>query len=433
MNTPKIKKFLLSIILIAVMILAGCTSTQNVSQTDSHTQESNTQEYNFKTVTNMSALLSNNISGNENGAYQIVTHWNNTGLITYCDYATMSKIVLSSDINNSYTKDSSAYIDSVLGGVIPIATDKNLFIVKNGSQLLADYSDGEDGYAKIIKMDLNGENQKTLKIPANINMDLNSAFLMDANENLYTLTYNIGENVDDISISLTKFDVDNNDIQNVYTFTDYENIKLLKGFDNYIILQNLVKDIGGNLTGESSVLKFDTENREISSLLNLNMKDNSFVLGDEFIYFSDKAKGEIYSVSLLNSDQQKIFNNENLSDLNLVNFYDSRLIASYKSENNDLSYISIDKNGNISPLEHFYNYKEEKMFMDILGQTQDYFIVPAENKTVNYTIKNTSGDLMDINMTVANYALITKQDYWNNVKNYKYFDDKVEYDKVPQK
>ncbi len=425
------KNCFICFILVISLILSSCRI--DIETNSDKSQTNNIVEYNLKTVTIQSALLSNLITNNNNGAYQILNHWNNTGIITYYDFETMNKVVLSSDMNNAYTKDSTAYVDSVLGGVIPVVVNDNLFVIKNGSKILAEMSSGEDGFAKIIKMELNGSSRKELKLPSYINMDLNSVFLSDDDENLYTLTYNIGQSVDDIKICLTKLDVNNGSIDNIYNFENYDNLKLLKGYDNQIILYNAVHDKENQMTDKFNIYKFDILTQKLTKIIELSILNNSFVIGKDCLYFSNKSNNLIKKIYFDNLDEVTLLNSEIVSQITLYDYYDNRIIASFITDDNDFEYISIDSNGNIYPLEHYYSKNGGLKFMGIFGETDDDFIISIQDTIVDYTMKNSVGSYDTIKMPIMNFALINKEDYWNNKPNYRLFIDSVEYTNIPEK
>lgn len=100
----------------------------------------------------------------DSGFYDIVLHGDGTGNLIYYDYETMQCVYLSSQPNSDHRDESdTSFLSTVVGGAYAVADSRHLYVMKSTFRFTDDEALAE-GY--LMRMEPNGQGRQTVPLPS---------------------------------------------------------------------------------------------------------------------------------------------------------------------------------------------------------------------------------------------------------------------------
>lgn len=175
----------------AVALLVGCEtasiseSTEGENQTSATEQQVPATEQQTPIAAPETLILATKTSaaGTAEGYYLVDRADDWTGVLSYCDYATMQKVALCAQPNCQHNSDScTAWLANSFNIPYPVICNDQLILIYNGSGIA---EDGKAGLPQIEVADLDGQNRTTLcTFPADVILDENCVL---GNQGIYLL------------------------------------------------------------------------------------------------------------------------------------------------------------------------------------------------------------------------------------------------------
>lgn len=101
------------------------------------------------------------------GYYDLLSRSDKGANIIYYDYATKVCVYLSSDVNSTHNSaDDTSYLPNTLGGIDLFTDGSKLYAIKSG-RANYDSPDPDDAASILYQMDLDGQNRREIRLPAN--------------------------------------------------------------------------------------------------------------------------------------------------------------------------------------------------------------------------------------------------------------------------
>lgn len=160
----------------AVTLLAGCVSvpTEGRSQSVATEQQAPATEQQAPVAApeELHFATRTSAAGTPEGYYLVDRADDWTGVLSYCDYATMQKVALCAQPNCQHNSEScTAWLANIYNIPYPVICNGKLLLIYNGSGVA---EDGDAGLPQIEVADLDGQNRTTLcTFPADVILDEN--------------------------------------------------------------------------------------------------------------------------------------------------------------------------------------------------------------------------------------------------------------------
>ena len=348
--------------------------------------------------------------------------------IVYTDFSTMHRAYLSSDINSDHQSETdTSYIPLALGGSEILTDGSYIYVFKKGSFILQ-HSDGLAAKPGIYRMDLNGNNRITIELPFDQEISANGGIFSDGTS--LVLMMNVVGKDSSVHSELIRVDFSSQSITTLIDFStinlNLPNISLISSFDDSFVLSSL------RVTGDGEIIKelytFDSSQGILQPLAGCTAEDRYVFYQHGNIYYIENSQNALYLFDPANGQSELVIPELVPPDCK----FDSLQIGypapfpylAFRSSNDDGGYANYYWNCST------HEWKESSLTdvydeVTIYGIWQDYFLVNRRNKTVYYEDFAESGQSFTNQMTVSQYALISQNDFWNNIPNYIRFTDDV--------
>lgn len=352
-----------------------------------------------------------------------------TGNIAYTDYETKTRIYLSSDVNSTHQDASdTSFLPSLTGGYGIITDQQRLYVAKLGDPYLFNYY-GENGLPVLYRMQLDGSNRQQIKLASNEEIVGTSGILADSEKNeLYFLMTETSEDTTTKEY-LAQTDFDNGTIERVCCINDF--------VDGFVYAVGAEEDsiyfVKNYYDSESYISGWDffcysLSDNSWEKIGTLNASDSYPLYRDGQIYYIKSNPFSLYRL-VPGEETDEVIN----ANLNPPYSYDTVRVGRQSLDPFFSFYFSNQENGDSARLcwnEENGQWYMERLLRDshnvtIAGQFNDQYVVRIEDKSVDYQAPLEDGTVRQLSMLVAQYALISKEDYWNGIPNYTLFSDTI--------
>lgn len=351
-------------------------------------------------LTNQFGLLGTYIASSEKGSYSVFTNPSSgKGHILFYDYSTMTLDYLCDDRDKGI-------IDSVVGGAFPIYYNDEIYIIKYG---FANY----DAIPTVIyKYSLDGVLKSTFVLP-NDKMISSSSRIGAVGKELLLLTESYDKNTNERkTVQIESLDIDNQSMKTITSLSNDGNYQIVGSYENILVLDHY-RSIDSEKVHD--LLTFSLDEKSMSApFLSWASGNISYCIVQDKVYFVAE-ESLLRSVDIISEDQEDVYDFSSISTgLRIVGNIDNRILfQQYKSGEFGLWFNSISKE-----MGHL------QLSVGILGQTENCYFVSLGEKIIPYE-QEIQGKLVQGNLGVVNYALISKDDFWNNTPNFIVFDDHI--------
>ena len=372
---------------------------------------------NDKNDSNSSHLLTmvsgaNNVCVSDSGIYHIeLGDGGNYSIIYYIDSDTLQEIPLCSSAGCKHEDDTcTAYIADSNPYIFASRTDDKIFIIYKT------FLDG--GYTtSIYSMMENGSDRKEIyKLNNGESFSLSGVIAQYDN-----LIYIIKDVFSDGEMTevLVRIDYKNHAATDICRFP--ENSKIIGADDDnlYICTEYFV---GENRT---TITKFNVKNSEEQRVTIFNTGNRSYFYSEGKVYRIESTEEfAVEEVNLEDGSCNVVYTNPNYKSdwsFSVLNTVDNYIIMSYVGTDTKIKHLAYDaKNQNIYDLTlKITSDDQREAFVTILACTGDYYYVAMKSTLKEGLFMGNDGNCYTGNYTVLEKRLIAKNDYFNNIENYK--------------
>lgn len=246
--------------------------------------------------------------GNKNGCYEVLYRPVGDGNILYTDYASKSRIYLSSRITGERNNESdSSWLKSTVGGCYFSLTSEYLILFKLNTPAFADSeTDMQRGY--IAKYDLDGSNRQILTWLAP-NETIADGCIASDSENLYYLNYFVQEDGNSSPLSLIQLNITSGEKNEICQLSQNARHFIVGTYQDKIVIKNILNPITitEDLSSEDIVNAFKQQVHEIvlfstdgqqQSLCQWYQGTRSEMYLDNKMFFWDKEQPGLYQYDL---------------------------------------------------------------------------------------------------------------------------------------
>lgn len=389
-------------------------------------------EHNLKLLTPKGGMLGSHYSYSADGCYEILKATSTN--ILYTDFASMKLMYLCSDMTMAEDDPANtSYIPNAYGLFVPIVTSKGLVILSNTTELIIKKL-GDDGLAKIYISDYSGENRRvlyTLEAPEWI---MDTSGIVEDGENLYFIEYYIedeGNTERNYVVSVSMIDGKKQTIMELDAKT-----YIIGAYDDTLIMKKVIypdkeKPWYEQMDNrENYIYKYNPYTGDTEEIISYKAGEKSIAFKDNKMVIIN-SKNNIVQIKDLRDNTSKnidltdiIDNGCNISWLSSV-IYDNRIILRIVNENEEDSgrFLSVDITTEEWSYLDMYNGDS---FCGIFAETEDEFMVT--NGEYYYSYDFYMDDVLNtVDTRKPQFAMISKEDYWNNVPNLENIDYSMVY------
>ena len=394
-------------------------------------------------ISSHNGIIASGMVGNKNGCYEVLYRPVGDGNILYTDYASKSRIYLSSRITGEHNNESdSSWLKSTVGGCYFSLTSEYLILFKLNTPAFADSeTDMQRGY--IAKYDLDGSNRQILTWLAP-NETIADGCIASDSENLYYLNYFVQEDGNSSPLSLIQLNITSGEKNEIYQLSQNARHFIVGTYQDKIVIKNILNPITitEDLSSEDIVNAFKQQVHEIvlfstdgqqQSLCQWHQGTRSEMYLDNKMFFWDKEQPGLYQYDLGSGSTVCLYSGAIISENG--DTYTNITLSSDAFDNHILL-TAIPDSTDVGKATRFAFDLEKNTFqtltlsrneynVNILQEGFDYFLVQAGVK--EYSVPDLAPDGQEIttNMLLPDVSLMIKSDYWNNIPNYIAINDDV--------
>lgn len=384
------------------------------------------------------------ISGNEAGAYGLLSGVQGfSARLIYYDYATRQLSWLSDQMIVTNDEENPGWIEDTFGGACPIAANGKLYVVKYGKSPVPNIGyEGSPSF--LLQMEPNAANRKELTVPRGNLLQTNTGIAADG-ENLYLLLGDYDAAAMQITdVSLCRADFAGGRFERLESFGTEKNTAIVGVYaDGLILRRSWLPDEAAN-SGRQEQLSHMQYALELYSLSQNRVIDTGFswkqgelsgalspVLGYGVVYYIKAGEARLYSrdqqtgeETVLAEDLLKDISCGDDPDVGLtLRLFDDHLFF-YVSDGEDSRTCSYSlATQEILPCSLTYEREDGEVPVWICAESGEYFMVSAGVIDLQLPAAGTDGTFYVLDTYITRYALMKKEDYWNSVPNYLFFDD----------
>ncbi len=408
---------------LSVFLISCSDSDGQVANTSSLNQPKTEQEQQkppYYIISNTSGYGSNN-TGNSLGFFTVERDSENSAHVEFLDLETKQRIFLSNQINVTFDEQNPGWIDDIDPGATPMVTEDYLFLISSRDFFL-------ERKEKIIKMDLNGGNRKTVEVDGFINP---YGVITDGDEIYFTMLMS-GQDGRSLGESLYKSDFDNGTVTELCKVSNAEEYSNIMSVTDDKMFFRVFRETETEISSE--IFSYDISDNEYKStdfsfMVNDIANDRTMVtfykLYQDEIFYMQAPEYDLKARNLLTGEEKIIANFKDRFTLPYSrpdftqNVYDGKLMVGIEN-GNDISdgFVYDVETGEIFDFELF----RESPFMSaelgqepvrILASAGDYYLVHSRVETFVREFIDGEHEIRD-----HVEGLILKEDYWNNNPNF---------------
>ena len=341
----------------------------------------------------------------------------------FTDYKAQKRVYLSSSVNGDYwNENDTSYLKSA--NAVSLCQDGN-YLYAYAYEMLED-----DSFQYVMyKMDLDGQNRKELFRTGEMS-EISGGIVCDS-EYLYFLNTEIrdGREIDYICAADKN---DGGDIHKIYGFEANGDWHFLtSAFDRKVVIKTIVTDEDIEKQ-EHKILVFDIDTGKITEAMSWKQGEIEEIYNNEYVYYADIKSGCIVSKNISDGTEQILWSDiplaeKTATDISLnAQLYDDDIFLivggkryALNVKTKEIKALTLMEEGN----------NEEQKYITVLGSSEDAFYVVAGKGQRRVAIKNPQEGMPNEEIIdYDKYAMIKKEDFYNNRPNYIMIED-MEIDK----
>ncbi len=374
------------------------------------------------TLTTAASSLGSSFTSSENGCYNAVNYTDGSSNLHYFNYADTNMQLLDVTLENELLRGS---FSNTFGGISPVWAGDNLFVFRLGEPQFVQ-EQGDDAAAAVTRLQADGAQPLSSTFPTTTAFSLSSSVLWDGTS-LYFLMWDYAETP--AVQTLVRLEAESMMAYEVHRFAPGPEYSI-KGFWEY----GPVLSAGSALPAlDDASFAQEWENRSFS-LIQLNLSNGSenviaewtqnepcAMLGDEF-YFWDDTLGALKALNSDTGEERIIAQGFAPQDYEHVylqqDVYDStlRIQFTYASGSSNVFFSVRTDTGEVSEA----SLEGLGENVAIIAELEDSFLVRYSDKWVSretsLSDKLPGGELGSVVLedfiSVPEYAMISKSDYW---------------------
>lgn len=352
------------------------------------------------------------------GFYRMRLNGDGTGNLLYYDHSTRKLLYLSSQVNATHqSEDDTSYFASVVGGAQSLCDGDYVYVAKQTNNVLLKQNDAR-GLGYCCRLDLDGQNRKTVTLAADEFLDP-MAGLASSNGNLFFV--------------MTKTRADTTQ-ETCLMAADFARNKL----DSVFVFDDTVRPFLVGSIEKGLVFALNDDEQETQTLAYWNEAQGEMVPipidVSEIEYIIDNETGVLYGASRSGSGGILQINAETGETKEIAAFPDGvprENITFGRSIVDSHLFISVDSGD--EPLRcaldlrdgtwHWQTLKAGEYEVPIYAVFADDYLVRLEDFEEEIDDSLPDGTPIKTTTTSPHYALIAKEDYWQNIPRYMEFEN----------
>ncbi len=418
-----------SIIMAAPTQESPSTETQNGATSASDATQSTKEDVPMSLVS-VASGLTNLYTGSENGGYTLASYSDSTADILYFDYTTLEMRAL----ENTSKQDTSVLggVENISGTLIPKYISDKLYLFHLGT---SDASLGEKSQPSVIRFEPDGTSPLSCIFPSDWSFVSQSAVLMESSMLYFLMSQPLNDSLSTILVQLDTTTMTYEEVRRFEPGYEYS----IKGHWEMGPLVQIttvlppVDDPNFNAAWESRQFTLYAQGmytgigREVLTWT----QSQSVSVHDNIIYMWDDAQLGVVRIDA-NTDEQRILaqgfapNGYVQASINNT-IVDNKLRIQFSTSNYLQDYTVDIETGEAQnvPLDNLGDN------VTICAENSTYFLLSygqawADKNNIPYTIVPGMDDTATEGYaSMLQYALISKQDYWNGMQNFTEFSDLV--------
>ena len=426
MKTPN-KWVSLLLVVCFVAVFTGCQGRAGFGESASNPSLAQTAAQEPLGVSDMKLLTKWNgvCSGaaGEQGFYYPKVKDDGSMLMMYLDYATGTETVLCANLSCEHRDDSCpAWISAHQGGVVPLVVGDSLFLISRGS----DNPSEEICQPKIIRMGLNGAD-KTTVIELDASEELIPPFA--GNEDTIVCAYR-SSRTDGASL----------DSDNWIAAIQTKNGRITKLAD---ISENTTTVVGA--LGEQLLLQSVSGDSFFLSALDVNTAEQKVLdtwrYGEKVLFTTHEGYGFVYADGHIEYSKAPSFEKQEfpgvsmpldeqigLEAVTFVDSFDDKVIFEVFHPGDVPAQTQVKEwglnlsDGTLRELTLCTDFDGVTAPMEIISVLENQLLVVAQLSYQQVSMLDENQMPMQMQTIANQYALITKEDYWNSKANYQLFE-----------
>ncbi|HJC71236.1 MAG TPA: hypothetical protein H9698_00360 [Candidatus Ruthenibacterium merdavium] len=426
MKTPN-KWVSLLLVVCFVAVFTGCQGRAGFGESASNPSLAQTAAQEPLGVSDMKLLTKWNgvCSGaaGEQGFYYPKVKDDGSMLMMYLDYATGTETVLCANLSCEHRDDSCpAWISAHQGGVVPLVVGDSLFLISRGS----DNPSEEICQPKIIRMGLNGAD-KTTVIELDASEELIPPFA--GNEDTIVCAYR-SSRTDGASL----------DSDNWIAAIQTKNGRITKLAD---ISENTTTVVGA--LGEQLLLQSVSGDSFFLSALDVNTAEQKVLdtwrYGEKVLFTTHEGYGFVYADGHIEYSKAPSFEKQEfpgvsmpldeqigLEAVTFVDSFDDKVIFEVFHPGDVPAQTQVKEwglnlsDGTLRELTLCTDFDGVTAPVEIISVLENQLLVVAQLSYQQVSMLDENQMPMQMQTIANQYALITKEDYWNSKANYQLFE-----------
>lgn len=384
------------------------------------------------------------LSGNEAGAYSLLSSPEDfSARLIYYDYATRQLIWLSDQMVVTNDEENPGWIEDTFGGAYPIAANGKLYVVKYGkSPVPAIGYGGSPSF--LLQMEPNAANCKKLTVPQGSLLYHNTGIAADGDD-LYLLLEDYDAAAMQITdISLCRADFAGNRFERLASFGAEKTTAIVGVYADGLVLQRSWLPAEAADSGRQEQLSYQQYTLELYSLSRNEVIGTGFswrqgelagakplVFGPGTVYYLKAGETRLYGRNL-QTGEETVLAEDLLKDIPThgdtgvgltLKLFDDHLFFYVSDEDGARTYSYSLATREVLPCSLTYEQEGDEIPVLICAESEEYFMVDAGIVGLQLPAAGTDGTFYVLDSYIPRYALMKKEDYWNSVPDYIFFDD----------
>ncbi|MEG1944284.1 MAG: hypothetical protein RR058_02555 [Oscillospiraceae bacterium] len=382
----------------------------------------------------------------DGGCYEIYGHIDGHGKLFFYDFDTRVISYVSNQLIPTDDETNPGWISDLMGGITPVVADDSLYLFKLGA--LPVPAESHPGYEKhIIKMDFDGTNRKTISLSSW--QEFNTGAIAFDGNYLYFVVNEYDSNTGFLKqYYLCRANFDSMQLEIVCELGAEDRYSLVDVYEDGLVFQRF--SVVGTTTDEYNmevpmlkseiVLYSIVENKFKDTDIIWSNNSISCVFGSNSkIYFVEPKTPKLYAYDLATGTRSLLCEDLNVDSLaidsiyitggifdNHVPFCISTIIEGKDGEvSRDIHYFYDIETGKVNTVSFAEIDGLEMTAMYIVGESENEFFLHLGGRYVRTTKTSQNGDSYTFDELIYDYAMIDKEDYWNSVPNFAFFEDHV--------
>lgn len=377
-----------------------------------------------------SRILGGGYAGNEAGCYSLLNHGDGSSDIAYIDYAALEMRLL--EAPEKADDSLQGRLAGIHSNASPVWAGNHLFLFRQrGTEALL-ASQGEGAHAAIIRLKADGSAPETLTLPVRLTLNLSSAVLWDGSS-LYFIGQDSGE--DSLHYDLLQLDTQSMELTELHRFPDgYE-----YSIEGYWEKGPLVQAAGNLPPNDDPAFNESWDNRGFTlfkhGMLSGSRQDVFSwtqgtpvnVQGATVYHYSGEAD-TLYQLNANTGEEAAIAQGLSPGDYILAQIQpvmlDGLVRLQFSANQGRTQYLYT-----IDPATGTVNQPPVDRLGDnitVLAEAPEFFVVKNGDKWVRRElvdagydpVANPTGDYNDKFVSVSEYGLIQKADYWAGTRSF---------------